>query len=140
MEKHWPRANSTKPHENSQIKQHINRRLQRIILGLKAKPIVGSEGISGYETSQNVITSNHTAGSNDEEGQGDGEDEEALSVDEFLLFGPVEKLFGNPAYCGAVYDAEDDGIAPGFAKPKAHGFSSPSILTKTSVSGELDQV
>jgi len=140
MKKHGPRTNSTKPHKYRQIQQHINSRLQRIIFSLETKPIVPRERISGNEASQHIITADHATSSDDEESEGDGKDEKAFSIDESFLFGPVQELFRDPTNCCTVDDAEDDGVAPGFAEPKAHGCARPSMLASTSFTGVFDQV
>lgn len=88
-----PGTNGSKPDENRQIEQHIYRRLERIIQRLKSKPVVPGKYIARNEASQHVVTPNHAACPDDEESQRNGEHQEALSVDELLLFGPVEELF-----------------------------------------------
>ena len=120
MIKHIPRANSTKPNENRQIEQHINRRLQGIIQRLKSKPIVPRECITCDEASQDIVAPNHAACPNNEQRQRNGEHQEALTVHKLPLFSPVQQLLGDPPNCSSVDDAKDDCIAPRLAEPEAY--------------------
>ena len=86
-----PGADSTEPQEDGDVEEHVNGRLQGVILGFQSKPIAAEclvgkfkkaysfdilprEGVSSNEAGQDVVTSNHSTSANDEQLQeGDSE-------------------------------------------------------------------
>lgn len=57
----------TKPHENCDVQQHVDCRLQAVVHGFESEPVVPREDIASYEASQHVVGSKHTYSSNDEQ-------------------------------------------------------------------------
>ena len=61
-----PWTDSSEPHENAYIEQHVDSGLQRVILRLESEPIVPCENVPGDEARQYVVGSNHTDSADDE--------------------------------------------------------------------------
>ncbi len=67
MRKAIPWTYSTEPDEDGDVKDHVDARLQGIILCLDSEPIIPSEDIAGGETGQDIVASNEAVGSDDEQ-------------------------------------------------------------------------